>query len=355
MPNNKNKNPLFACAATAFGFKSMFPEIFCPEKFDRAYILKGSCGSGKSTLIRRIAEECETRGEKYNLYACSFDPSSLDGIVMENKRIYIADGTSPHVTDPLYPGAVERVIDMSEGLCTVEITRYRDLIIELCRKSRDGFSNAYSFLRAAYEMELNIRKTASENFRTAKMQAAASRLSRDLIPFGTGHVKRKCLTEVYTKDGLFKSNAFFDAAEKKILITDKGGTGHLFLEQMLHNAARKDQPAVISVSPLDFETINALYLPEVSMAFCISEKAEQKNDIFRIVNMARFTDKNTLCASSHKLRFMKKCFASLINGATESLSIAYASHSELERIYSHQTDYSKNDAVINKLMSEIFN
>lgn len=354
MPNNK-QSPLFACAATAFGFKSMFPEIFCPDRFERAYILKGSCGSGKSTVIRRIADECERRGEKYLLYACSFDPSSFDGIVLEDKRIYIADGTSPHVTEPLYPGAVETVIDMSRGLCSKEITRYRDRIIELCRKSRDGFSNAYSFLRAAYEMELNIRNTASENFRTAKMQAAAARISRDLIPCGTGYVKRKCLTEVYTKDGLYKSDAFFNSAAKKILITDKGGTGHLFLEQMLHRAVLKEQPVVVSVSPLDFETVNALYLPEVSMAFCISDKAEEKKDIFRIVNMARFTDKNTLSASSHKLKAMKKCFSSLINGASESLSHAYQSHAELERIYSHETDYSKNDAVINKLMSEIFN
>ena len=355
MPKHNNTSPLFACAATAFGFKSLFPEIFCPDKFDHAYILKGSCGSGKSTVIRRVASECEKRGENYRLYACSFDPSSFDGIVLTDRRIYIADGTSPHVTDPLYPGAVETVIDMSRGLDGKEITRHRDSIIELCRKSRDAFSNAYSFLRAAYEMELNIKKTASENFRTAKMQAAAGRLSRDLIPHGTGHIKRKCLTQVYTKDGLYKSNAFFDLAQKKCIVTDKSGTGHLFMEQMLHEAARKEQPVVISVSPLDFETVNALYLPEVSMAFCISEKADTDADIFRIINMARFTDKNTLLKSAHKLRFMKKCFTALTDGASQSLAHAYESHKELEKIYSHKTDYTQNDTVTNALISEIFN
>ena len=156
MPKHNSKAPLFACAVTAFGFKSLFPEIFCPENFDRAYILKGSCGSGKSTVIRRVAQECERRGEKYRLYACSFDPESLDGIVIDQRRVYIADGTSPHVTDPMYPGAVETVINMSHGLDTAAISKNRDKIIELCGKSRDAFSNAYSFLRGAYEMEKSI-------------------------------------------------------------------------------------------------------------------------------------------------------------------------------------------------------
>ena len=354
MPNLNQKSPVFACAATAFGFRSLFPEIFCPDKFDRAYILKGSCGSGKSTAIRRIAEECDRRGEKYCLYACSFDPSSFDGIVLTDRRIYIADGTSPHATDPLYPGAVETVIDMSEGLDNAGISEHREQIISLCRKSRDSFSRAYSFLRAAYEMERNIEKISSENFRTAKMQAAAGRLSRDFIPRGSGHTKKRCLTQVYCKDGAYKSSAFFDGAQMKCLVTDKNGTGHLFMEQMLHEAARKEQPAVISLSPLDFETVNALYLPEISMAFCITDKADKQDGIFRIINMARFTDEASLAASKQKLRFMKKCFAELTDGACECLAHAYESHSELEKLYCSQTDYSSNDTVIRRLTDEIF-
>lgn len=354
MPKLNEKSPVFACAATAFGFKSLFPEIFCPDKFDRAYILKGSCGSGKSSVIRHIASECDKRGENYQLYACSFDPSSFDGIVLTDKRIYIADGTSPHMTDPLYPGAVETVIDTSGGLDGEGVSVHRDLIISLCRKSRDAFSDAYSYLRAAYEIECNIRKSACEGFRTAKMQAAAGRISRDLIPYGNGHTKKRCLTQVYCKDGLYKSDAFFDSAQKKCIVTDKNGTGYLFMEQMLREAARKEQPAVISLSPLDFETVNALYLPEISMAFSMADKAEKKDGIFRIVNMERFTDKASLAASKQKLRFMKKCFSELTRGASDCLARAYKSHSELERIYCSKTDYTINDAIIRRLIDEIF-
>lgn len=354
MSEHNNRSSLFACAATAFGFKSLFPEIFRPEGFDRAYILKGSCGSGKSTVIRRVAQECLKRGERYTTYACSFDPESFDGIVIEGKRVYIADGTSPHVTDPLYPGAVETVINMSRGLDSAEISKNRDKIIELCSKSRDAFSDAYSFLRAAYEMEKSICKVASDGFRTEKMQAAIGRLSRDLIPFGTGHVISKCLTRVYTKDGLYKSGAFFECAGKKCLVTDKIGTAHIFMRELLREAARKEQPALVSVSPLDFETVNAVYLPRVSMAFEVSDNRNSESDAFRIINMARFTCKDTLSISAKKLRFMKKCFTALTDGASESLATAYKFHSELEKIYSQKTDHTENDAATERIISEIF-
>ena len=96
MPISNKQSPLFACAATAFGFKSLFSEIFRPEDCTHAYILKGSCGSGKSSIIKKIAAECEKRNQKYELFACSFDPSSYDGIILGDMQIYIIDGTSPH-------------------------------------------------------------------------------------------------------------------------------------------------------------------------------------------------------------------------------------------------------------------
>jgi Mrp family chromosome partitioning ATPase len=49
----------FAAANTEMGFRSLFDEIFAPEKFRRIYILKGGPGTGKSTLMRNLGAVAE--------------------------------------------------------------------------------------------------------------------------------------------------------------------------------------------------------------------------------------------------------------------------------------------------------
>ncbi|MBQ9940837.1 MAG: hypothetical protein IJO74_04790 [Clostridia bacterium] len=350
----ENQNPVFACAATAFGFKSLFSEIFRPEQYNRAYILKGSCGSGKSSLISKVAQICCSENLPCELFACSSDPSSYDGIIIPDKKIYIVDGTSPHITDPLYPGAAEVVIDTSTGLDEKSIKDHRDTIIDLCKKSSAGFSRAYSFLRAAYEMDKGICELSSEHFNHGKMMSAIRRFSKATIPAGHGCITKRRLTRVYCKDGLYESRAFIKNAEKNCIVTDKYGTSRIFMEAMVQEAVRKSQPVTVSLSPLDFKTITEIYLPEISMSFTVCDPKDTSRTPFRIFNMARFEDKNSIRESIQKIRFMKKCFSGLTDGAVQSLKNAYDCHSALEKIYSGSTDYSANDIAAQNLISEIF-
>ena len=45
---------------------------------------------------------------------CSSDPDSLDGVIFPQIRACIADGTSPHVIEPRFPGAVEELVNLGD-------------------------------------------------------------------------------------------------------------------------------------------------------------------------------------------------------------------------------------------------
>ena len=73
---------LFAAANSGKGFCSFYGEIFSPERTERRYLIKGGPGTGKSSLMRRVAGEAEKRGYGVEYYRCSSDPTSLDAILI---------------------------------------------------------------------------------------------------------------------------------------------------------------------------------------------------------------------------------------------------------------------------------
>ena len=90
-------------ANTPEGFISLFDELYDPAEELARYIIKGGPGTGKSRLMRRVADELEQAGYTAQRVLCSSDPDSLDGVIFPQIRACIADGTSPHVIEPRSP------------------------------------------------------------------------------------------------------------------------------------------------------------------------------------------------------------------------------------------------------------
>src|SRR5699024_9104345 len=87
---------------TADGVVNVASELMNP--ISKRYILKGRAGTGKSVFMKRVAKACEQRGLDVELYHCSFDPSSID-MVLVRDYFCVMDGTAPHEFEP------ERVSD----------------------------------------------------------------------------------------------------------------------------------------------------------------------------------------------------------------------------------------------------
>ena len=90
----------FFGANTPQGFRSEADSLQADPVIRRLVILKGGPGCGKSTLMKTLAREAERMGLKVRRIFCSSDPDSLDGLVVPETGLAVADGTAPHVLEP---------------------------------------------------------------------------------------------------------------------------------------------------------------------------------------------------------------------------------------------------------------
>ena len=145
----------FAGVNTENGFKGYLEEYFWDA--DRLYIIKGTPGSGKSTLMKRLASDCEKKGFLVWRILCSSDPASLDGIYLPEKRTGIADGTSPHVLEPKYPLAKEILFDTGRFIDAKKLDK--EGIISLSCHKAECYKKGYGYIKAAVCAERACKKT----------------------------------------------------------------------------------------------------------------------------------------------------------------------------------------------------
>ncbi|WLD93272.1 PRK06851 family protein [Alkalihalobacillus sp. AL-G] len=66
------------------------------EDVYKRYFIKGRPGSGKSTMLKKIAAAAEDKGFDVEIYHCGFDPNSLDMVIVRELGFAIFDSTAPH-------------------------------------------------------------------------------------------------------------------------------------------------------------------------------------------------------------------------------------------------------------------
>lgn len=79
----------------------------------KRYLLKGRPGTGKSTLLRKLAAASAARGLDTEVYSCAFDSTSLDAIIWPELDVCLFDSTAPHLYEPSRPA--DEVIDMYDA------------------------------------------------------------------------------------------------------------------------------------------------------------------------------------------------------------------------------------------------
>ena len=86
----------FPAANTPIGFYPCFSNILPQERAKQIIYIKGGSGTGKSTFMRGVGKTMLERGNHVELYHCSSDPDSLDGVHIVEKGVAIFDATAPH-------------------------------------------------------------------------------------------------------------------------------------------------------------------------------------------------------------------------------------------------------------------
>jgi len=133
----------FLGAATPSGAVDFIQNL--TEDIEKRYFIKGRAGSGKSTMLKKIASVGESRGFDIEVYHCGFDPNSLDMVIIPEKSIAIFDSTAPHEYFPDRKN--DEIIDMYERCITPGTDEKFSNEIERTTKSyKDKMKEAISYL-----------------------------------------------------------------------------------------------------------------------------------------------------------------------------------------------------------------
>lgn len=166
LENNKvkDKNGLvydrYLGAATPEGSKDFVPNI--TEGIKR-YFLKGRPGTGKSTLLKKIAEATVKNGYDIEVYHCGFDPNSIDMVICRELNFAIFDSTSPHEYFPeknddviidVYKEYVEKGTD----------EKYEKEISEIAKRYKKQIKAGVEFLAEGKIIKDKIEKIYDEAF-----------------------------------------------------------------------------------------------------------------------------------------------------------------------------------------------
>lgn len=147
---NLNKKPdvrhRFFGAATPKGAVDFIPNL--TEDIPKRYFIKGRPGSGKSTMLKKLAAAGEERGLDVEVYHCGFDPNSLDMVVFRELGLAIFDSTAPHEYYPSRDG--DEIIDMYE-LCITSGTDeiFADMLSKITSQYKNKMTEATTHLAKA--------------------------------------------------------------------------------------------------------------------------------------------------------------------------------------------------------------
>lgn len=339
----------FASANTCEGFVSYFN--FVLRDAERVYIIKGGPGCGKSTFFKRAGNELYKEGFDVDFIYCSADMDSLDGIFIKDINVAIVDGTAPHVIDPVYPGAVERILNFGE-YWDIDVLRkekwaikalidsiskdYEAFYIKLAeaKKIHDKWEREYLIGMDFNKADSMTRQIIGEviNTKTDKSSRVWHRFSGAMTP--QGHVS--CY------------NSLLEGLEKRYVVKGRPGTGK---SEMTKKIAEAALGAGLDVEyyhcAFDPSSIDMIIIPELSFGLADGTAPHVLDPApgDRLVDMFTCIDPSIVHEDGEIIKGIEKEYTEKMAEAKEIYDVIKLNHDELEKHYMAAMDFNEVDAL----------
>ncbi|MBQ3161887.1 MAG: hypothetical protein IJC04_07160 [Oscillospiraceae bacterium] len=335
------------------GFKTRFGDTVFDTDY-HTYIIKGGPGTGKSSLMKKLAKAFPDAEKEF--YYCSSDPDSVDAVVFTKSRIALVDGTAPHTFDPEFPGAVQQIVDL--GVCwnSKLLQKNKPEIISATADylHHHGICRRYvTALSAVAEDTMQLGKLALNE---EKLEKFTERLAKKTLP-----KKQECEEGIimYRQLSALTPKGYLTNIPEDYtvyLLNDNLYYGsEKFLRSFTDIAVSKGYDVCVSlITILSGSRFEHIFIPELKTAFLtatpinnldVSEKQP--------VNFRRFYDKNIVRQRKMRVRFNETAVRELCDEAVLSLVSAKSEHDRLEAYYIKNVDFDKVNDIVQNLENEL--
>lgn len=336
------------------GFVSSIDEIFSDTR-NTVFILKGTPGSGKSSFMKSISQAFKESPQE--IFHCSSDPDSYDGVYIKDRQVFIMDGTAPHCKDPVYPKAVQSVIDLGSFLDSARLREQKSEIIRVTDKCSACHGRCRLCLTAASSVLADVYNAAIAALDRKHLAAFMLRTAKRLIPKKESGGQRGVLItrqlSAITPDGY---KTYIPQCQNICLLCDDTfAVSSAVLDYLAENAAAKGYDVIVSRCLVTPERrTEHIIIPELDMAFLTSScvgRLEKEKD-WRIINTKRFippTDDDI----KRRLKLGRKAVSVIMDEAAGELANAKRIHDRLEEFYTENADFDSVTRAAYRLISEI--
>lgn len=321
---------------SGYGFFNLYEnELKSKEK---VVLLKGGSGTGKSSLMKKIAKKAKALGLDYELWFCSGDPQSLDGVYLKEKNIAVVDATSPHASGVDIPVIKDVIFDLASSLDENRLKGKRQEIEKYMKCKKQHFIRVYQYLKSALCHLYNQFEIEKQGVFEDKIRAYASSLARDMK--NAGDCVRKVFSSAICPCG---ESEYFDHLRGKKVTLVKGCA---YAKKVFFDEISKLRKGItLLLSPLDPKTCVGIICDDVAYV----DKAGHflSDDIIDLGVFGEKYNKDDATEEANNV-VLQTAFA------VERLNKAREAHMSIENIFVPAMNFENNGAILERIEKTVF-
>ena len=314
-------------------------------------ILKGGPGSGKSSLMKKVAQYALEKGHRLEIIPCASDPSSLDALIDHTANFAMMDGTAPHIEDPTLPGARHHIIYTGDFWDTQKLYDNGGEIRILSNTISDCHKGAGSYIKAASALLEENMRYGAKFLKKEVLSDTIGELSKKVIRGNKGKEIKRLLSAVTVGEVKVFDETPLSLADTVYVINDRWGSAADFILKGIYSSAKlKGEELIYCPCSLMPQKCDHLIFPKSRTAI-LTENNYLKFNTGKVLRGESFYDVMPLyCEMEERLSKAQE----LLPHACSLIKKAKKLHDELEAFYVDAMDFGKMGSVFDDVINRFY-